>query len=324
MRPDFKIIANGTDITPLIADRLLSLTVTDERGEKSDTAVIEIDNRERRIAVPPTGATMEIWLGYRKTGQTRLGVFTCDEIELSGPPDVLTIEGKAADMGKSLKAAKTRSWDAMTLGGIVSTIAGEHGLTPKTAEDLAATAYEHLDQTDESDLHFLTRLARDLDAVAKPAQRHLLFVPRGDTKAASGALLTPVAASPADLAGGWKARFADRGRYTAVKAYWHDVEGAARREVMAGSGRPVFTLRNPFPSEAEAIAAARAKLRALGRGTATFEAEFIGRPDFAAEAPLNLQGFGAAVDGAWVLTQVTHSYRDGSGYRCSIEAEQKA
>ena len=59
MRPDFKIVANGTDITRLIADRLISLQVTDERGDKSDTAVIEIDNRARLVAVPPTGATLE-------------------------------------------------------------------------------------------------------------------------------------------------------------------------------------------------------------------------------------------------------------------------
>lgn len=323
MHPEFKIVANGTDITPLIADRLISLSVTDERGDKSDTAVIEIDNRARLVAVPPTGATLETWLGYRETGMARLGVFTCDEIELSGPPDMLTIEGKAADMGKSLKAPKTRSWDAMTLGGIVSTIAGEHGLAPKTAEALAATAYEHLDQTDESDLHFLTRLARDLDAVAKPANRHLLFVPRGETKAASGALLTAVKVTPEDLAGTWRARFADRGKYTAVKAYWHDVEGAARKEVVAGSGTPVFTLRNPYSSESEAQAAAKAKLKALSRGTAVFEGEFQGRPEFAAEAPLQVQGFGAEADGSWVLTRVTHFYRESAGYRCSIEAEQK-
>ncbi|MGK2740524.1 contractile injection system protein, VgrG/Pvc8 family [Tepidicaulis sp. LMO-SS28] len=323
MRPEFKIVANGTDITPLIADRLISLSLTDERGEKSDAAVIEIDNRELRVAVPPKGATLEIWLGYRERGMARLGVFTCDEVEIGGPPDTLTIEGKAADMGKTLKQPKTRSWEAMTLGGIVSTIAGEHGLAPKTAEALAATAYDHLDQTDESDLHFLTRLARDLDAVAKPANRHLLFVPRGETKAASGALLTAVTVTPEDLAGNWRARFADRGKYTAVKAYWHDVEGAERRQVVAGSGTPVFTIRNPFSSAAEAKAAAKAKLGSLARGTAVFEGEFLGRPEFAAEAPLEVQGFGAAADGSWVLTRVTHSLRDGAGYRCSIEAEMK-
>ena len=36
MTPEFKVIANGTNITPQIADRLLGLSVSDAAGIKSD------------------------------------------------------------------------------------------------------------------------------------------------------------------------------------------------------------------------------------------------------------------------------------------------
>lgn len=323
MRPNFKLLANGSDLTPVIADRLLSLTITDERGDVSDAIVVEIDNRDGTVDMPPTGATLEPWLGFKETGLGQLGVFTCDEVEIGGSPRYLTIEGKAADMQQEMKAHKTRSWPDTTLGGIVSTIAGEHGLAPSTSADLASVAYTHIDQTDESDLHFLTRLGRAHNAVAKPTNRHLVMMPRGQARSASGLPLTPVLLTPADLAGSWNVRIQDRGKHGTVRAYWHNLDSAQRVRVEAGSGAPSFSIRDAFPTEAEARAAATAKLRELNRGTATFQGTFIGRSTLAAEAPLTLSNFDPAANGEWIISRVTHSLREDSGYRCSIEAERK-
>lgn len=51
------------------------------------------------------------------------------------------------------------------------------------AESLAGIHVTHLDQTEEPDLHLLTRLAREHGAVAKPVAGFLVFVPRGEAKA---------------------------------------------------------------------------------------------------------------------------------------------
>ena len=45
-----------------------------------------------------------------------MGLYTVDELELSGPPDTLTIRAKAANIRSSLKEHKTRAWDDTTLG----------------------------------------------------------------------------------------------------------------------------------------------------------------------------------------------------------------
>ena len=47
-----------------------------------------------------------------------MGAYTVDELELSGPPQTLTIRARAADLRQSLKAPKTRAWDATTLGAL--------------------------------------------------------------------------------------------------------------------------------------------------------------------------------------------------------------
>lgn len=71
MTPDFKVIAAGINITPQIRDRLLSLTIMDEAGLKSDSVEITLDDRDGLIELPIPGApliaaeTRILALGFR-------------------------------------------------------------------------------------------------------------------------------------------------------------------------------------------------------------------------------------------------------------------
>ena len=178
MRPAYRILADQRDITDAIRDRLLSLTLTDEAGYQSDAVSLRLDDREGRIELPRKGAKLEVELGYEERGLAQMGLYVVDEIELAGPPDTLTIQAKAVDMKSSLKQHKTRAW-SNTIQEIVSTIAQEHGLEPRVDSTLGAIRIPHIDQTEESDLHFITRLGQQYDAVGKPAEHYVLFVPHG-------------------------------------------------------------------------------------------------------------------------------------------------
>lgn len=137
MRPIFKVLADADDITAKIADRLSSLSVTDEAGVQSDTVDIRLDNRGLVVKTPSKGVNLKVWLGFEATGLVYQGAYVVDETEVGGQPDTLSIKGKSADMTSEIKARKTRSWDDTTLGAIVAAIAGEHGLTPAISPDLA-------------------------------------------------------------------------------------------------------------------------------------------------------------------------------------------
>jgi phage protein D len=82
---------------------------------------------------------------------------------------------------------------------MVTRIAAEHGLLPKVSEALGAVSVIHLDQNEESDLHLLTRLARESGAVAKPVAGYLLFVSRGEAKSASGRELPTIKVPPSQV-----------------------------------------------------------------------------------------------------------------------------
>lgn len=321
MRPIYRIFADSQEITALVSDRLLSLTLIDEAGTRSDRTALRLDNRDGRMVMPRRGAELEIRLGYEETGTAFMGLFTVDEVEVSGPPDVMTVSAKAADMRAGMKAPRTRSWHDVTLGDIVRTVSGDHGLTAAIPAELATVVIAHVDQTEESDLNLLTRLAKDNNALAKPAAGRLLFTPKGRGRTASGALMPAVALTRTDLKS-YRARFADRDRYKAVTAFWHDPDTAERRPVTAGEGTPVMTMPGTSATESEACEAARAKLAALARGSATLQLSCAGNPELAAEARLTVSGLGGGIDGLWITESVEHRV-DGSGYWCEVSAKSK-
>jgi len=94
-------------------------------------------------------------------------------------------------------------------------------------------------------LNFLTRLARDLDATAKPAGGALVFIKRGIGKAADGSdLPVPVINVTQMSRGNWKA--SGRGKYSKVIAEWSELGAAKVRQVSAGNGEPLLKLRHRY------------------------------------------------------------------------------
>ena len=319
MRPNFRILANQQDVTNTLRDRLLSLRITDEAGTQSDTVEIQLDDRDATIQWPRHGAELDIFLGADESQLTRMGLYIVDEIEHSGSPSTLTIRGKAADMRASIKAPKTRSWDGITLGALVKTIAGEQGLTAKIANQLASFPVGHIDQSNESDLHLLTRMARQHGAISKPVAGFLVFVPKGESKSATGQSL-PLMDIPKHHITRHRMSQAERGKYPSVNAYWHDSNTAEKQRVVVGEGKPVYAIRHTYNNAQEATNAALATLQRLQRGIATLSLTLLGRPKLQAEGRIRIAGIRDPVNGEWIINRVEHQL-DSSGLQTRCDAE---
>lgn len=320
MTPQFRIIADSKDITALIADRLLGLTVTDEAGMQSDSVSIRIDNRDGRVAMPSQGAQLEVYLGYAETGMSRMGLYVVDELSESGPPTALTITAKAADMRDTLKEKRTQPWEDMTLGDLLATVAKRNGYTAKISEALASVPVGHIDQTEESDMHLLTRLAKEHDVVAKPAGGNLLFVPKGEAKSVTGKSMPSVALAQKDIIQ-WSVSMNGRGKYPSVKSNYHDTETASRTDVVVGEGSPVRVLSTSYPTAEAARTAAQGEYHRQQRGTGKLSVTIEGNASIGAEAKLTISGNSQASNGQWSVIRVEHSLTPGEGYRSEIEAE---
>ena len=170
MRPRYRILAADQDVTARIADRLISLRVTLTSDSDSDSLSLTLDNRDHALPVLSHRTPLRIWLGY-EAADHYLGQYLRAEAVYDLVPARLTVRATAADFTGSsgLKAPRTRSWDDPALGALVRQIAAEYDYTGVCSPELADIQLEHVDQTEESDLHLLRRLARDHDATFKAA-----------------------------------------------------------------------------------------------------------------------------------------------------------
>jgi len=145
--------------------------------------------------------------------------------------------------------------------------------------------------------------------------------------------------------------------YTAVKAYWHNLDAAEKGEVIVDANtkferRKTFTkrgllskrsrltatqqkatepsaanynvLRHIYATEATALQASKAAWEKIQRGVAEFSITLDhGRPEIVPELPAKVSGFKPAIDGcAWLISKATHCIAD-SGFTTALELEMK-
>ena len=320
-QPDYRLVVNGQNITPRMGKRLLDLRLRESRGEEADQLDITLDDADGRMAIPPKGATIELHLGWVHSGLVDKGSFVVDETEHSGTPDRVSIRARSADMAKALRSRASHSWHDTTVGQIVRDIAQRNGLPARIDPKLDARPVPHMDQTNESDLHFCTRLARQHDAVCTVKKGQLVFLRTNSRTTAGGQTLEAMQITRTD---GDQHRYhtAERTSYTGVRAYWHDGNKARRTAVLAGTDVDVKNLKDTYASAGDARAAAQAELQRVDRGAATLALTLaLGRPALMPQTPVTVTGFKPEIDGAgWLVKSVEHSLGDG-GFTTSIEME---
>lgn len=317
--PVCRVIVDGRDITSMVSARLSSISLTDNRGLEADTLDISLSDHDGLLAIPPRGAVVRLWLGWSDTGLIDKGTYTVDEVEHSGAPDMLNIRARSADLREGLARKRERSWHEQTLGQIISAIAAEYALQPLIEVALAAVGLPHLDQTAESDLNLLTRLAQDNGAIASIKAGRLLFMPTGASTSASGLTLPHITLTRED---GDQHRYlaADRNSYSGAKAYYYQTNSAQRLEAIAGTDENAKALRHTYTDRDSALRAAKAEWQRLQRGSATLTYTLArGRADLIPELTYSLSGIKADISAiVWLGGNVTHTF-SAEAYTTSLD-----
>lgn len=341
--PDFTIRLGDKNLTEL-RERLISLSLTDNRGFEADQLTLTVDDSDGLVELPPRGAQLAVAIGWLGEDLIYKGLYTVDEVSHEGPPDVVGITARAADFREEFNVKRETSWHDVTVERVVSAIARRYGLKPMISELLMNVEIDHADQTDESDMSFLTRMADMLGAIATVKNGCLLFILPGGGLTASGQALPSltITRSSGDR---HSFRIADRDAYTGVQAYWLDLDYGKKRKVkvtrrkktaakaksssregdyIEGADGNVYVMRKTFHNETAARRAAAAKWQQLQRGAAQFSITLVrGRADLYPGMHSTVEGFKSDInDQDWVIARAEHAI-DDNGFTTRLEFEAK-
>ena len=366
LKPIFKVVVDGVEITNTVNNRLISLSIQEERGIKADQLDITLSDHDGRLAIPPDGATVQVWLGFEKNsalaayfpniGMTYKGSFKIDERTHQGASDTLSLKGISADLSETLAECKEKSWHKKTVTKIVEEIAKVHELEYKIGERFSEELIDHIDQTNESDASFLTRLADQVDAIAAVKNGLLLFLDAGECVTASGEPIAPIVITRTD-GDNHNYSIASTDDYSAVRAYYKDSKSGKKQEIVinkdnlepkpkakpqpkgkkkgrpAGtadpsakldSGAKVKTLRHIYSSRANAMRGARTAFKKIKRGTAQFSLNLaVGRPEAFPQMPVIVRGWKSQIDNEdWLIDKITHKL-DSNGLTSDLSLEAR-
>jgi len=243
-----KIEVNNKDISKNFKENFISLEIIDRDGNATDELNLEIANKIKR---PSYDDVIKIWID-----SVFYGSFSVQESK-TNHENTIEIRATGTNFQKELKVKRNKSWKKTTLNKILKEKSLSHSLNFKgLKEDIAITS---IIQSNESDLHFLNRLAKEFDTIFSVKNNTLLFINRTEKLPFFTVNVTQCSAySIGDVA---------KKRYDSCKAIWRDTKENKTLSITVGDNAPTITINGSFKSKEEAKKKAVAKLARTNRGT---------------------------------------------------------
>lgn len=320
---------DGTDLADKVNPRHLSLSLTEKRGEEADMLELTLHNHDGALAPVRRGVTLSLAMGWEKGAAVTVGLvdkgrFKVDEVRRGGPPDVVTIRARAADLTGTYRERRRKMWKDTTLGAILTEIAGRNGLTPRIHPDLASKPIAAIEQRAKSDMAFVRDLGRRYDAVATPKGGALVFMPIGADATAGGRPLPALTLKKDGDGWAWEFAAESRDEYDGAEAQYRDLDAGKNVTVTAG-GDKRKKLRRVYAKRGDAEAAAKGEASKRKRGAFSFTYDLaLGDPTLIPNARVTLQGWDSEIDGiAWLVDEATHTIDGSGGLKTAIKLESR-
>ena len=265
--PNFKLEANGKDITEIIKANLISLNFDDKEGSKSDEISFSVSGI---YAKPVFGDNLKLWLGYGEDLYL-CGSFSVQTASRDYKNQTTEVRATAVNFASPQKIKKRRSWENTTVFEIARKIADENKLAVKTSgqdQNIASVL-----QNDAGDLDFLYGLCFDYGFIMAVKNNTIVIAAKdakGDETQTSN---TPKNESlpkfTLNLAELYSLEIteANRNSYGAVIVEWQDIEAGKTKSIKVGAGDQIYKMQIAQPkSDNEAFRQGEAKLNELQKG----------------------------------------------------------
>lgn len=320
-----RLTLDGADLMDKVNPRLVELTLSEKRGGEADELSVTLQNADGKLAMPDPGKIIALAIGWQQgddvtPGLIDKGRFKVDEVEASGPPDIITIRARSADLSGSYRKRRTKSWRDTTLGAVLGDIAARGGISAQVHPDLSAKPIAALDQNGKSDMALVRDLGSRFDAVATWKDRKLIFMPVGSATTAGGKVI-PGLTLTRQMGWSWSFTRAERDENDGVEAEWHD-QAVGRRKKHATGGKNPKRLKRVYASEADAKQAAQAEAKKRKRGGYKFEYDLaLADCAIVPNRKATLSGWSAKIDAVKWLVESVETTMGAGGLKQKLTLE---
>jgi len=322
-RPVFFLEYEQKDITAYITPFVISVSYADNEHGKSDEIDIQIEDRQhlwKSSWYPTKGDVLTLRIGYENERLLPCGAFELDEIEISSPPDVISLKGLGTNIKKALRQDNTNAYENKTLRQIADEIAEKHSL--KLVGEIKEIRVKRITQKQEGDLSFLKRIAEDYGHVFKITDNKLVFYEMEKLESAN----TIFVLNRKDMTS-FSLRDKTHELYKACVVSYHEPKGKRliTHTVRADNITKGDTLKinERCENKEQAIAKAKAALsRKNGlqtEGTVTV----IGNPKLGAGSNLEITGL-YTLNGKYHIKSSKHTIDRSVGYKTELEVKRVA
>jgi len=328
-RAFYQIMVSGQDISSRFNPLLIDIRISDREGTHSDTASIRLDDRDGRIALPPTGAPIAIMLGWEGFGAASVFVGTVDEVKSSGSRGggrELTISAKGVDTEGTCKQPQQKHMDNKTVKEALEQAGRTAGINAiKVDPSFASQRRDWWGLNDESFLHFGERLARELGGIFKVRGTEAILAAKG-AGSATGLAMGSVTGRYGDNLMSWDiSPTMGRPRHRRARARWYDQKAAKWQDVEVdiqdqGARATMgdrFSRADRTEAQGSANNGAKDSEREKGGGSATIDGNAAAKPG----GVFMLSGTRPGIDGAYRIEGVEHSY-SRAGWTTKLDLKQ--
>lgn len=309
--PDFRLIVNDNDVTERLRPFLVSIDYTDDIDDEADGFTIKFQGEN--FKPPSFKDVLKVWLGY-DDDLWYIGSFSVLKSRIEFETLEVEVTATPVNFGSDIKEKRTMSYENVTLDQILRKIAARYSL--KVKNSFPKRAYKHKSQTNQSDLDFMQRLAKESGATFAIKNNTILFRPKngsdGDKELPSSTI------NAKDTKGLWFETL-DKTAYGSCVASWHSTKENKTKSVTVGKGKPVLHIKSTFKDASDARMKALARLDESKRGEARGGFDYEGS-NIIAGAKIVLTNLPTGWPSSFGIKQVRHSWGDG-GYTSSIEFE---
>ena len=310
--PRYLIHINGSDTTNVIFDKLISMSIIDNANNESDELEILVSGNFVR---PKYEDEIKVYLGYGMD-VSLVGLYKVQRTNKNFTQ--LSISATSVDFSDSFKVKRHITYSNLSIKQIISQVASRHSLKVKCDfDDLYILSQA---QTNESDMHFLNRLAKEYNAIFNVKDNTLYFLKKIKDGGKSEDL--PRYEVDINYCSDINIEYSNTTLYNSCEVSWHDTKEnkTIKRYYPKSADEPILKLRGSFKNEALALERAKAQLQRANQGLIKGSLKKEGELIFAGGI-INLINNIDLDSSEYQITKVTHDLNKQSGWTTTIDFE---